>query len=199
VTWSELLAVIHESTTSPNSAHREGAFEILSLVPELISDQDPSYVKQVFIQALQDSEINVRVAGFEAATTYIMEINETSVGTDLIPHLLNVLPPLMQENRDEELVDSISSLIELTDALPKVIRSILTELVSFMAQLMKNEELQNDTRQSALELLLTFAETLPASARKNPQFASTIIPIALQWMTELEDDSDWYTTDDVSI
>ncbi|KAF9969006.1 hypothetical protein BGZ65_012375, partial [Modicella reniformis] len=66
-----------------------------------------------------------------------------------------------------------------------------------MIELVKKKELEDRTRQSALELLLTLAECAPGMVRKVQDYTTTIVPVALEMMTELDDDEDWYTTDDL--
>lgn len=48
------------------------------------------------------------------------------------------------------------------------------------------------TRQTCLELLLTLCEGAPGLMRKYQPFAPAVIPIVLEWMSELEDEQEWY-------
>lgn len=68
-----------------------------------------------------------------------------------------------------------------------------------MVRVMKDSNLEDRTRQTALELLLTLVESAPGMIRKQPDFCNQIIPVALEMMTDLEDEDKWYSTDDVSI
>ncbi len=53
-------------------------------------------------------------------------------------------------------------------------------------------------RQTALEFLLTLSETAPGMIRKYNQLHQALIPIVLEWVAELDDSPDWYTTDNVN-
>ena len=68
-----------------------------------------------------------------------------------------------------------------------------------MISQMKNEALEDGTRQTCLEVLVTLCENAPGLMRKYPQFAPAIIPVVLDWMSELEDDQDWYAGETVRL
>lgn len=67
-----------------------------------------------------------------------------------------------------------------------------------MVTIAKDKSFEDRTRQTALELLLTISEAAPPMIRKLPNFASEIIPVAMEMITDIEDDESWYTTEDVS-
>lgn len=67
-----------------------------------------------------------------------------------------------------------------------------------MVNIAKDKSFDDRTRQTALELLLTLSEAAPPMIRKLPNFAQEIIPVAMEMITDIEDDETWYTTEDVS-
>lgn len=90
-------------------------------------------------------------------------------------------------------------LIELADSAPLLFKPVLPNLLSVMVNIAKDKTFEDRTRQTALELLLTLAEAKTSMVRKQENFASDIIPVAMEMLTDIEDDESWYTTDDVSI
>jgi hypothetical protein len=90
-------------------------------------------------------------------------------------------------------------LIELGDACPKLYRPVFANVLTVMVSIAKDKSFDDRTRQTALELLLTLSEAAPPMARKTPNFASEIIPVAMEMITDIEDDESWYTTDDVGV
>ena len=87
--------------------------------------------------------------------------------------------------------------IELAESFPKLFRPVLDKIVHFMIMQMQNTELENGTRHTCLELLLTLLENAPGLLRKHPTFSSQVIPIMLSWMSEIDDDREWYETDNL--
>lgn len=67
-----------------------------------------------------------------------------------------------------------------------------------MVTIAKDKAFEDRTRQTALELLLTLCEASAGMCRKIPNFANEIIPVAMEMITDIEDDESWYTTEDVS-
>ncbi len=107
---------------------------------------------------------------------------------------------LANGDRQDAALDALSYLIELGEVFPKTYRPILAQLIPFMIELMNNTALEKSTRQTALELLLTLSENAPGMMKKQQGFSQALLPILLSWMhdaEDLEDDPEWYTTEDV--
>jgi len=197
--WPELLQIVIECTESKKAEHRESAFKIISNVPTLIADYNIATLKNVFNIALSDASEQVRISALEAVVNFMLEMNQNEVQQmfDLIPFMLNVLPPLANKDGEDSLVNGIIYLIDLADSIPKCLKSVLEDVITFMTELMKNEKFEDSTRQTALELLLTISESIPSLVRKSPTFQQQVIPVVLKWMTELDEDESWYTTEDL--
>jgi hypothetical protein len=93
---------------------------------------------------------------------------------------------------EQDAVDGLTSIIELATSYPKMFKPILANTIQFMLMQMKNEGLEDGTRQICLELLITLCEGAPGLMRKHESFAPSLIPIVLDWMADLDDDSAWY-------
>jgi len=199
--WDTLLKALFECSQSPNAALRESAFRIFASVPELIAGQHTDALKNVFLTSLTDAESQaVRLEAMKAAAAYIGQADETTQKNlaGLMPHMLDPLSPVIAARDDQVLVDGLVVLIELGDNCPKLFRAVLPNVLTVMVSIAKDKSFDDRTRQTALELLLTLSEAAPPMARKIPNFASEIIPVAMEMITDIEDDESWYTTEDVS-
>ncbi|RUS25813.1 importin subunit beta-3, partial [Jimgerdemannia flammicorona] len=199
-TWQDLLVVLFECTKSPSAELRESAFRILHSVPSLIADQNTDILKSVFSASLGDtSSKEVRTAALKAAVSYLCQADANSQKgfQELMPQMLNVLAPFLAERDQDSLFDGLTVLIELAENLPRSFRPVFGNVLTFMVTIIKETDLEDRTRQTSLELLLTLAESAPAMVRKQPEFCSQVIPLALEMMTDLEDEEKWYSTDDL--
>ncbi|ORZ24178.1 armadillo-type protein, partial [Absidia repens] len=199
--WETLPKALFECSQSPNAAHRESAFRIFATVPELISDQHVDALKSVFLTSLTDAESQeVRLEAMKAAAAYIIQADEAGQKTlgSLMPQMLDPLSPIIAARDDQTLVDGLVVLIDLADNVAKLFRAVLPNVLSVMVSIAKDKSFEDRTRQTALELLLTLCESAPGMCRKIPNFANEIIPVAMEMITDIEDDAQWYTTDDVS-
>ncbi|KAI9024505.1 hypothetical protein CLU79DRAFT_834266 [Phycomyces nitens] len=199
--WDNLLESLFKCTQSPHAAHRESAFRVFASVPGLISDQHNDVVKSVFLSSLTDAESQeVRLEAMKAAVAYIIQADEAgqkSLGS-LMPQMLDPLSPIIAARDDHTLVEGLIVLIELADNCPRLFRPVLANILTVMVGIAKDKSFEDRTRQTALELLLTLAEAAPGMVRKVPNFASEIIPVAMEMTTDIEDDEDWYTTEDLT-
>ncbi|KAJ2993084.1 Importin-5 [Globomyces sp. JEL0801] len=193
--WSELFQLGADFVTSPNPALRRTAFLLFSGCPGLLTRQDQNAVKNMFVTGVQDQDMDVRLAALKATVEYIC-LSKQSIRkglTDLLPLLLNVLPPVLANpEKETDAVEGITTIIELASLHPKMFKPLISQTVQFMLEQMKNTNLEDGTRQTCLELLITICEGAPGLLRKHEPFAPSIIPVMLDWMSELDDDQDWY-------
>ncbi len=190
--WEQLVTTLPQLLKSM-PVHRESLFMIIAGCPALFTPTNSSDVQPLvglISQGLVDQEDFVRVAAVKAAIYYAIDASSKHRNAilDLMPQLLNVLPPL----KDDLLANAIDYFIELATCFPKHLKPFLSNLLEFMVSVIKNTDFEDRTRQSALELLLTLCEFAPGMMRKQ-NAGQIMVPRMLEWMSELDDDSDWYT------
>lgn len=214
--WHELLNALFQSTKSPEAAHRESAFRVFAALPTLVDPDHIDVIKNVFLAGLQDqapqvSKANiyltsqVRLSAFKAVSEYFIpaEAAQRSKMSSLVDPLLNVLPPLLTEKNSEDLVEALTALIELATEHPKMFRHAFSHLVQFTISVIKEKDIDDDARQAALELLITFAEGAPVMCRKDEHFTMATVEQILAFMCDHDDSADaleeWRNTDDVRL
>jgi importin-5 len=112
--------------------------------------------------------------------------------------LKQVVPPIIvQPDKEDMALTCISCLIDLAQESPKLFKPVLDNLVAFMTQQMKNEALEDGTRQNCLEIMITLTEAAPGMMRKHAAFGHNVIPVLLDWMAELDDDQSWYSSENL--
>ncbi|KAJ3143227.1 hypothetical protein HK100_000026 [Physocladia obscura] len=212
--WPALLAAIQECLKGSAPHLREAGLRIISTVPSLITDKSsPAAAVPLFADCLgTPGSQEVRVTAIHASVMYMIDVLQTEDGDEtasntasntparnafaqLMPVILTTLAGLTEEKL---VVDSFSYLIDLAESDPRLFREHLPSLIDFVATVMRNEQLDSPTRQTAVELLIALAEARPGMIRKLPQFTSTIVPLLLGWMAKIEDSESWYTTDDLN-
>ncbi|KAI9218971.1 armadillo-type protein [Blastocladiella britannica] len=202
--WDELMPTIFTCIQSADPSFRESAFRILTMIPSLLFSGDvidmPA-VSRVFDPSLSDAEImSVRLVALEAASAFLIEaaIESKAAFQTLMVQMLNVLPKLLQDGDELDLRTALECFIELAMSCPKLFRPILAQLVEFVLVIVGNSELDPATRNTALELMLTLTDEAPQMVRKvAPTFVQRVVPLCLEMMATVEEDEDWYTTDDI--
>eukprot|EP00842_Homolaphlyctis_polyrhiza_P004970 jgi/Hompol1/5474/HPOL_001964-RA len=198
--WTELIQGAVHFASSQDVRLRTVTFKIMGGVPGLFINENPRNLLAIFTNGIQDTEENVRLAALKACSAYLIELEDSprQVMAGLVTLMLNTLPPIVLDaSKDEMANESLSYLIDLAEAHPKLFKSVLPQVVQFMTLAMNNTEIENSTRQSCLELLLTLAEFDHAMMRRHQPFAQTVIPILINWMCEHDDDPEWFQTEDL--
>lgn len=120
----------------------------------------------------------------------------------LIPEILNILPPIKESQDSDNLTSALMPLIELAEVAPKMFKPLFSNLVTFSITVIQDKELDDQTRQNALELMATFADYAPQMCKKDPQYTSEMVTQCLSLMTDVgvddDDASEWNASEDVS-
>jgi importin-5 len=120
----------------------------------------------------------------------------------MIPEILNILPPIKDSGDSSNLSAALLPLIDLAEVAPKMFKPLFNNLVTFSITVIQDKELEDLTRQNALELMATFAEHAPQMCKKDPSYTSEMVTQCLSLMTDVgpEDDdaSEWNASEDVS-
>ena len=119
----------------------------------------------------------------------------------LIPEILNILPPLKEAGDSENLTQALLALIELAEEAPLMFKNLFSNLVKFSVSVIQDKELDNQTRQNALELMGTFADYSAGMCKKDPSYTSDMVTQCLSLMTDVgvddDDASEWNAAEDV--
>ena len=120
----------------------------------------------------------------------------------LVPEILNILPPLKEVGDSENLTQALMALIDLAEEAPLMFKNLFHNLVQFSVMVMQDKELNDQTRQNALELMGTFADYSAAMCKKDPSYTSDMVTQCLSLMTDVgvddDDASEWNAAEDVS-
>lgn len=104
--------------------------------------------------------------------------------------ILDVVIDVLRQNEDKGLA-SLESLIELSSSHGEIWSKVAPKLIFVVSEIMKNSNFENSTRQSALEIISTLAEDMPALLRKNQNELKThFFPSVMHMLTEVEFEDD---------
>ncbi|RUS71531.1 hypothetical protein EGW08_020701, partial [Elysia chlorotica] len=198
--WPEALKFLFECASSDNALLKENALHILSSVPGIFGNQQAQYlevIKQMLWAALSD-RTNPQVC-FEAvkATTAFLVNNDKE--QTLLNHFKDLLPFLIQSITESVMAQEDDSLlkclIELSENVPKFLRSQLEHVFDLCLKIVSDANLEDTWRQLALEVIVTMSETAPPMVRKFGKFIPLLVHQVLALMVDLEDEDDWALQD----
>jgi hypothetical protein len=190
--WPQLSQLLADALASPDHTLREYSLEIIASDPELCQNT------HLLLKSLQDPHIEVRLAALKASCYFLLATEPSirdSLQETMMPFIFQTFPILINlKDRQELLQSAFSYLTELAEVFPKLFKPTLSPLIDLIVQIISDLEYESSTQQAGLELLLTIMEAAPSLMKKQSSFVSSIVPLMIQWMSDLEDEEDWYTT-----
>lgn len=166
-------------------------FELLAeyhLSQELIVQNSDNFL-QLFTSSLEDAKIEVKVASLKAITSFLSSIDDEEVVLKykaLAEKLLTVVIEVLQKDEEKGRA-SLDSMIELTSTHADIWNGQISMLINVASQIMKNREFEQETRTSALEIVVTLSEQMATLLRKSvSDLKDNLIPAIAYMMTEVD-------------
>ena len=203
--WSELLQTLFHASQSQDAGQREGAFRIFTTTPGIIESQHEDTVLAAFTKGFKDDDVTVRIAAMEAFSSFFAVVNKKAQKKyyPLVPELLNILPPLKESSDDDNLSKALIALIELAEEAPMMFKHLFHSLVQFSISVVGEKDLDDQTRQNALELMGTFADYAGPLCKKDTSYTSDMVTQCLSLMTDVGQDDDdaaiWNASEDLDV
>ncbi|KAF2278420.1 ARM repeat-containing protein [Westerdykella ornata] len=205
VPWPDLLGALFSASQSNDAGQRETAFRIFSTTPGIIEKQHEDVVISAFKGGFVDSDTTVRIAAVEAFASFFRSITKKAQPKyyQLIPDILNILPPIKESGDGDTLTKALISLIDLAEVAPKMFKPLFNSLVQFSISVIQDKELDDTPRQNALELMATFADVAPQMCKKDPSYTNEMVTQCLSLMTDVgvddEDAEEWNQSEDLDV
>ncbi|XP_017765333.1 PREDICTED: importin-5 isoform X3 [Eufriesea mexicana] len=201
--WPEFLQFLFQCANSPVPSLKENALRMFTSVPRVFGNQQANYlhlIKQMLQQSVMDStNYEVRFQAVRAIGAFIIlhdtEENIQKHFSELLPAIIQVIAQSVEKQGDDAL---LKVLIELAESTPKFLRLQLETIMEMCMKIFSNEDMADSWRQLALEVLVTLAETAPATVRKvGGKYIATLVPLVLKMMTDIEEDEKWSFSDEI--
>lgn len=200
--WQELLQFLFQCANAPSAQLKESALRIFTAVPGIFGNQQTNYldlIKQMLQQSLHAPEYEVRFQAVRAVGAFILlhdkEMPILKHFADLLPSMIQVTVESLEKQDDDAL---LKVLIELAESAPKFLRPQLQQIFELCMKVFSNSDMLDSWRHMALEVMVTLSETAPSMVRKvADKYVVALIPLVLTMMTDIEDDNDWGTCDEI--
>lgn len=202
--WPELLPKIFELAASPSPAVRASALKtfrsiattagggavaphagtLVGVLPTLLADADPA----------------VSVAALESFCAVVENLTGAARDqyTALVPALVKVLERSFAAG-EEFARDVLKALIAVLDSSPHFFRAHLEAICTPMLQIIREANLEEETRKLAMEFLVVLAESAPSTMRKIPGLIQAVLALALSFLVtdqDIDDIEDWAREDE---
>jgi len=199
--WPEFLKFLFDMASSPSAEAKEIALHMFASVPGVFGNQEQQYIeviKNMLSSSLIDQNYEVRFGAVKATCNYLMLHDKD---TNLLKHFADVLIPIMNvtvESVDKQDDDAcLKCLIDIAENMPKFLRPQLEQIFALCLKMLGNNDLEENWRHLALEIVVTTSETAPAMVRKVcSNSIGALVQACLQMMCDLEEEDDWAVSDE---
>lgn len=193
--WAELLGFLQQCTQSESADHREVGLMVFERLADMAGDHFKPWLEnlqQIFTGALQDPELRVRIAGLRAAcqlVQWISEEKEVLSFRTLIPPMVAVVGQCLETGDEQNACAAYGVFFELVASPVPVLTPHLPDLVSFSLQVAATASLQPGTREAAIELVTSVAES-KSKIFKSKGMAPAVVACIFGMMSEPEEKED---------
>ena len=190
-----------QAVSNPDPAQLEMPLTVFASWPTIFGENLGRYItvlKEVLARALtQNIAVEVRIMALRATIGLLLVVNsqERSIFSDMVHPMLGVIGEALNQFDEDSAQKALTGFVDMASSAPSFVRPHIELLINAMVQIVNKKELEDSTRQLALEMLVTIAERSPVASRRSATYVSMVIPTVLFLMMDLEDDSDWYTTE----
>jgi hypothetical protein len=192
--WSDLLQTVCGAIGTGAEQARTALFVLEQLpdyAPKLMAS-NASNLLPVYSGALASAELNFRISGLKATAAVLMALpsdKERAPFMPLVQPALAALAAALQSGHEVEAQEVMTSLVSVAQHAVDFFRADLPQVVDAMLQVANEDSLEFETKERALELLVTLCQQSPARVRRCPNVLS-IVTVCFAFMCRLEDQDD---------
>lgn len=201
--WPETLQLLFQCANTPNAILQESALRIFASVPGIFGNQQNHYlqvIKEMLMKYLDPSSTaEVRFQAVRAVVAFILlndkEVEIQKALSDLLPQIIMITADSIKAEEDQTL---IKLLIDMSENVPKFLRPQLEAIFEMCINVFKSEDIDDEWRHLALEVMVSLSENASAMVRKKAEkYIAALVPLVLKMMTELDEDEEWSVTDEI--
>ncbi|OQR85004.1 importin-like protein [Achlya hypogyna] len=183
--WPDLFGCIEMCATNANPSARVLAMLLLASLNGTIGEhllQHFSTLKRLFLAALQDTEIKVRIEAMHAACGLVeyLEKKQAIEFQQLIDPMLQVLQACIASNAEVEACEFMDVFSELANSPFPMLTKALPHLVQLLLQIFVSEALEPSTRAAASSALNAIIDAKPKALAK-----ANLVPTIFTTMLQL--------------
>lgn len=202
------LPTLAQLAQSPHIPFRQTSFQVLGGVPSLFAHVPAPQIAPLFDSAFAQSSretLELQSSALRAALALMEHDAELSAaaGLRVIHHAVAVVRLALEaaslDPSCESFKEVVTTLIDFVPENVKLFRPVFADLAQLSLALVEQAErtpdsVADDAKHLAMELLVTFTESLPPLMRKHPALVSRMVGACVRWMSNLDDslEEEWF-------
>lgn len=160
---------------------------------QLTTYKDSFYT--IFEKSMQDSNVAVRVAALRATASFLLSVENKQILEQFKPLTQTLLDTTVDALKTDQFLgeQAMEMVVSMAQIHPQFLSHQISQVVKIVSDIAKMKDFEDGTRSQAAEVVLTLAEEVPATVRKEPLVKSEFFPALIQMVTECEEDMDAWT------
>jgi len=191
--WDGFLEWLMQLAQAPAVQHRHSALSIIADLSQHLtaafSGNNFGILRQLVHSGLSDQELEIKVVALAAAQNIILQFppEYRKEMQTLLPSILETLASCLNAQDEESAGKGLENLVNLTEHDPGFFKPAIVPVVNAMVNICSATQLEDPTRQLALEFLISIAENKPKMCTNVEGFVKNVTYILFQWMLDMPD------------
>lgn len=153
-----------------------------------------SHIMGLFHAALQDPNLNLRIACLHTVCSFLASFAEESLVMkydSFVDYILCIVKEAVQTQSDvSKLTSLLNTAAELTDNFPRIWRAKINEITGLCASIARDRNFDSTLRAAALEIILALVRKVPGLLKSNNYFIEETVSLSFLLINELDNISD---------
>jgi len=198
--WQQLLPFVLDCSRAPNEGLREASLIIFSQLASSLGSlllPNLEIIKGTLLKGLTDPDFKVQLAALNATSSFVQCLPE--LHKDFAPFLepmMNIVMSAIKLNKEDEANEALELFVSMAETEPLFLRPQLTPICDAMLMIASTKEIDAAIRHLTIEFLVSLSESKPGMLRKNNTILNKFVPVLLNYITDIEEEPEWYTTED---
>lgn len=193
--WNTLLASIEQLLHSNDMDVTISGLYLLGLVvnacPKAIDQNAIQSILQLLCSRLTSENESVRIETMKSLSRVVFVTEDVSCCESAVPSMFQLL-----STQDETNIQTVlECLTEICKDHGDLFKNCINHVESCLAQIASQPNIEEDTKSLALEFLVTLAESEPHLIRRNNNYITSAIDIALRMMVSIEHNHESWNSD----
>uniref|UniRef100_A0A7S4LGY4 C2H2-type domain-containing protein n=1 Tax=Eutreptiella gymnastica TaxID=73025 RepID=A0A7S4LGY4_9EUGL len=200
--WQELFPFLFNGVKDGDSGLKKSCLSIFSSLTTYVEDKFLipylGVLREAFQFALgEQHDMEVRIAAVDAISSLVVVLEEEEHVVNfqsVVGDILKTIGQALSTNHEDQALEAIEALVTIGESTPELFTKSLSDVFQAMIQIATSQQVEESVQQIAVEFCLTLAENDARHTKKVPHFAEAFFPLAMKWLTTVEEKKDWGVT-----
>eukprot|EP01029_Cantina_marsupialis_P012940 TRINITY_DN2869_c0_g2_i1.p1 TRINITY_DN2869_c0_g2~~TRINITY_DN2869_c0_g2_i1.p1 ORF type:complete len:1110 (-),score=423.97 TRINITY_DN2869_c0_g2_i1:128-3457(-) len=200
--WPEIFPFVAEMCGDEESVNKQTGLKLLSemiiIFPAKMTEQAAGML-DLFKTHLENPDLDVKIACLNALCMFLGFVEDKGILTEFqicIPAMFTVVHEALQSGDYTQVEAALTEIVGLAQDKGTFLRPHLNDVGNTMLEIARNEDIEPDTRKSAMNVMVSMCESAAGMMRKEKEMLEAMIDVMFQFLLHIvEADDSWDSQD----